>query len=404
MILCAHFFCLEADQITFLDNPARRQEQHNSNYVVVCCELCVSSHLLRKPMCGAAFPCKGSDGMRMTQESIDTFLTAQKESGASKDALRQRKGFVTFLYRWLPEDKELTKERLALWREEMQREGYSQQTILNYVKGINLYLDYMGWSQIRFNRGRAKDIKDIPFGYLTPLEPTGGKCRKDHLWRCQCRCGNIVELPATRLLLGNTLSCGCMKAEHILSASKYIGGTHLVLSLKEDEKKTDTRSGYTGVSPKRDKWYAHITYRGKRYHLGTYSNMEDAVKARARAKEMVMEDALQLLGDFEKLHKDDCKPNTEALPKAKPELSRDDEEKTPFLTVKRSDNTSGYPGVIRKRDKWAAKITYQKITYQLGSFLRIEDAIAVRKEAERKLKEDPCAFIEGQGLKKELCV
>ena len=342
--------------------------------------------------------------MRMTQESIDAFLENQIENGASKDAIRQRKGFVSFLYRWLPDDKQLSKERLVLWREDMVQKGYTQQTILNYVKGINLYLDYMGWSEIRFNRGRSKDIKDIPFGYLTPIEPTKEKHRKDYVWRCKCKCGNIVELPATRLLLGNTLSCGCMKVENILSASKFIGGTHLVLSLKEDEKKTDTLSGYTGVSPKRDKWFAHITYRGKRYHLGTYSNIEDAIKARARAKELVMEDALQLLEDFEEFHKDDYKPDRETLPKVKTAALQDTKEKTPFLTVKRSNNTSGYPGVSRSRDKWAAKITYQKITYQLGSYKSLDDAIAARKEAERKLKEDPRSFVDEQGLKKELCV
>lgn len=50
----------------------------------------------------------------------------------------------------------------------MQQKGYAQQAILNYVKGINLYLDYMGLSDIRITRGRAKDIRNLTFGYLTP--------------------------------------------------------------------------------------------------------------------------------------------------------------------------------------------------------------------------------------------
>ncbi len=339
--------------------------------------------------------------MQMTQESIDAFLQAQKSNGASNDALRQRKGFVTFLYCWLPEDKKLTKERLDLWRADMQEKGYSQQTILNYVKGINLYLDYMGWSDIRFHRGRAKDIGDLQFGYLTPIEPTGRKHRKDRVWRCKCKCGKIVELPATRLLQGNTLSCGCMKAESILFASKYIAGTHLALSLKEDARKADTLSGYTGVSPKRDKWYAYITYRGKRYNLGTYFNIEDAIKARARAKELVMEDALQLLEDFEALHKDDYKPNRKALPKVNTEVLHGTKEKTVYLTVTRTNNTSGYPGVFRKRDRWAARITYQKVTYQLGSFRSIDEAIAARKKAEQQLTEDPLSFVKAHDPKKD---
>lgn len=237
--------------------------------------------------------------MLMTQESIDAFLQTQKENGASKDTLRQRKNFVKFLYQWLPEDKELTKERLNLWRKDMQDKQYAKQTISNYVKGINLYLDYMGWSNIRFQRGSAKDIRDLQFGYLTPIEPTGKKHRKDCVWRCKCKCGKTVELPATRLLQGNTQSCGCLKTENLLIGSKYIAGTQLVSSLKEDEEKTDTISGYPGVAPKGHKWYAYITYRGKRYYLGTYPKKEDAIKARARAKELVMEDARKLLEEFE---------------------------------------------------------------------------------------------------------
>lgn len=331
--------------------------------------------------------------MQMTQESIDAFLENQKQNGASKDALRRREGFVACLFRWLPEDKKLTKERLNIWREDMQQKGYTQQTILNYVKGINLYLDYMGWSDIRFTRGRAKDIRDLTFGYLTPIEPTNNRQKSYVVWRCKCKCGNIVEVPATRLLMGNTLSCGCMKVENILSASKFIGGTHLVLSLKEDEKKQDTLSGCTGVSPKRGKWYAHITYRGTRYNLGTYSNIEDAIKARARAKELVMEDALQLLKDFEEFHKDDYKPDRNTLPKVKTVALQDTKEKTPFLTVVRHNNKSGHPGVCMRRNKWLAYITYKGKKYILGSFIEKEDAIVARKEAEKQLMEDPDSFV-----------
>ena len=342
--------------------------------------------------------------MRMTQESIDAFLTTQKENGASKDALRQRKGFISYLFRWLPENKELTRERLELWREDMGQRGYTQQTILNYVKGINLYLDYMGWSEIRFNRGKAKDIRNITFGYLTPIESTDKRHRKDVVWRCKCKCGNMVEMPATRLLTGNTLSCGCMKAENILSASKYIAGTHLIQSLKEDAPRSDNLSGYVGVSPKRDKWVAHITYRGKRYHLGTYSNIEDAVKARARAKELVMEDAEKLLEYFEELHKNDYKPDREILPKVVRIPLIVEGERIIRPTVARSNNSSGYPGVAKAKKKWRASISYQKKRYVLGYFSEIEDAIAARMEAEKRLEVDPQAFVIEQGRKKELCV
>lgn len=262
----------------------------------------------------------------------------------------------------------------------------------------------MGWAEIRFNRGKAKDIRNIPFGYLTPIEPTDKRNRKDVVWRCKCKCGNIVEMPATRLLVGNTLSCGCMKTENILSASKHIAGTHLVFSLKDDVRKTDTLSGYTGVAPKRDKWYAHITYRGKRYNLGTYSNIEDAVKARARAKELVMEDAQKLLEYYEALHKDDYKLDRSTLPKVKNEPLIVEKERVIRPTVVRSNNSSGYPGVTKARKKWKASISYQSERYVLGYFSEIGDAIAARMDAEKMLNEDPQDFVIKHGRKKELCV
>ena len=56
--------------------------------------------------------------------------------------------------------------------------------------------------------------------------------------------------------------------------------------------------------------------------------------------------------------------------------------------VVRVNNTSGTTGVFRKRDKWAAKITWQGRTFFLGSYDEIEEAIEARRGAERILKEN----------------
>ena len=274
----------------------------------------------------------------------------------------------------------------------MKDHGYSAQTELNYVKGINRYLDYMGLSEIRFNRGKAKDIAGKQFGYLTAIEPTGGKHRKDIVWRCRCKCGKEVEYPATRLLLGNTVSCGCLKGAHFKEINKYIDGTSLRQALEEQVYSTKAASGYTGVTIKRGKWQAHIKYKGQHISLGCYTNLEDAVKARARGKELVQADALGLLDFYEELHKDDpALPDRAQIKMQNKQVKK--EPPTPIgIRATRSNNTSGHPGVSRKRDKWAAKITFEKVTYQLGSYINIEDAIAVRKEAEQKLREDPVSF------------
>lgn len=46
------------------------------------------------------------------------------------------------------------------------------------------------------------------FGYLTVLEWLGhGK------WKCQCDCGNIIQVKTSNLTTGNTKSCGCYQKE-----------------------------------------------------------------------------------------------------------------------------------------------------------------------------------------------
>lgn len=330
----------------------------------------------------------------MTPESISSYIQYETDRGVSDNALRYYKRVTRAVFEWLPEEKDLTKDLLITWRQSLKDHGYSPDTELSYVKGINRYLDYMGRSDLRFNRGKAKDIAGRQFGYLTALEPTGGKYRKDLIWRCKCQCGREVEYPATRLLTGNTMSCGCLKGEHFKEINKYIDGTSLRQAIAEQVHSTRAMSGYTGVTTKRGKWKAYIRYKGQNISLGCYTSLEDAVKARARGKELVQMDALGLLDFYEELHKDDpARPNREQIRQAQekplPELSAG-----PRVRATRSNNTSGYPGVRRNRKKWIANITYQKVTYPLGTYERIEDAVIARQEAERLLLADPEQFQE----------
>lgn len=330
----------------------------------------------------------------MTPESVAAYIQYEQDRGASENTIRNDKRVTSSLYEWLTEDKMLTKNRLLAWRQSLKDHGYSSQTELNYVKGINRYLDYIGCSAIRFNRGRAKDIAGKQFGYLTAIEPTGEKYRKDFIWRCRCKCGKEVEYPATRLLTGNTMSCGCVRAGNLKMHNKYIDGTSIRQSMEERVFSNNARSGYTGVTVKRGKWLAYIRYKGQSISLGCYTKLEDAVKARARGKELVQMDAMGLLDFYEELHKDDpVLPNRAEIRKQHKQPKQ--EQPTPsILPALRSNNTSGHPGVSRKRDKWAAKITHRKITYQLGSYQSIDEAIAARKQAEKILQENPTGFSE----------
>ena len=145
-------------------------------------------------------------GFVMTPESMASFVESERNKGASENKLRRLRSALNLLYAFLLPKKELTREQLVAWRVDMNEKGYAYQTVQNYVKWLNLYLDYVGLSEIRFNRGKGKDISGMEFGYITAIEPTDKRDRRDIVWRCRCRCGTVLELPATRLLLNNTLS------------------------------------------------------------------------------------------------------------------------------------------------------------------------------------------------------
>lgn len=330
----------------------------------------------------------------MTSESIDGFCAYEAQRDASDNMRRRFICTTKALFEYLPDDKVISKERLLQWRNSLTVCGYSSQTILNYVKYINRYLDYMGWSSIRFNRGRFKDIAGLSFGYLTAIEPTGEKNRKDLIWRCQCKCGNMVELPATRLLLGNTLSCGCLHKDHFQQANKYIANTSLRQALEDNPISSNAISGYTGVTPKRGKWLAYIRYQGKHYSLGVYNNIEDAVKARARAKELVQKNAKDLLTFYEELHKQDPElPSRETEPFREFPTPSWIENSQPGTAAKRSDNRSGHTGVSLVHNRWQARICHCGVRYILGNFDEQADAVTARKKAEKLLRADPDAFV-----------
>ncbi len=336
-----------------------------------------------------------NDSHYMTQELMAAFIESETQSGASENTVRRLKATVKMLYEFLPEDKLLTRERLLEWRAYLNEKGYAYQTIQNYVKWINIYLDHVGLSDIRFNRGKGKDISGMEFGYITAIEPTDKRHRKDVVWLCRCRCGEMLEMPATRLILNNTLSCGCIQKEKIKRTNKYFGGTSLEKSLKDTVTSTRSMSGYVGVTRKRDKWQAYITYKRQHISLGVYDKLEDAVKARAAGKQAVMADAEALLKIYEEIH-----GNDEALP-SKATLPKNDLPYEPRVindqlmsAARRADNTSGYTGISLRRSKWEARICYNKRRYILGRFETLDEAIAERSRAENFLKLDPEAFIE----------
>ena len=133
-----------------------------------------------------------------------------------------------------------------------------------------------------------KDWVGKRFGKLTVIEYAGRE-NGMHQWRCKCDCGNTCTVGQTRLLEGTTQSCGCLRESVALENLKLAGGTSVtVLENVLSKVRSNNTSGCTGVyyHKKNNKWVATIRFRGNCYNLGSYTDREDAVKARRRGEEM----------------------------------------------------------------------------------------------------------------------
>ncbi len=57
----------------------------------------------------------------------------------------------------------------------------------------------------------AVDLKNKQFGRLTAIEATDKRLDNKVVWKCSCKCGNIVYVKSTSLTKGEKKSCGCLK-------------------------------------------------------------------------------------------------------------------------------------------------------------------------------------------------
>ena len=69
---------------------------------------------------------------------------------------------------------------------------------------------------------KFQDLTGEVFGRLTVLERDKNQGRRT-MWKCRCKCGNIVSVRAENLKSGNTKSCGCYSDENRHIAHKKHG-------------------------------------------------------------------------------------------------------------------------------------------------------------------------------------
>lgn len=136
------------------------------------------------------------------------------------------------------------------------------------------------------------DISGQRFGRLVALHPSRRYDKSGSvIWRCQCDCGNEVDVPYNSLMYTNQKSCGCQKKEHdqkLRTFLTHVAGTSVDM-LKSKRIPTDNTTGYKGVYLIRGKYVAKIVFQKKQYFLGTYEKIEDAAEARKEAEEVLFD-------------------------------------------------------------------------------------------------------------------
>lgn len=125
------------------------------------------------------------------------------------------------------------------------------------------------------------------FGRLTVIEEAKKHTKSSAAhWLCECECGNRKIVLSHNLRDGQVRSCGCITKERLseLSKSACFEGTKIIY-LNQNKAKNN-KTGCKGVSWSRNlkKYHAYITFKGKRYNLGFFDELEDAINARKNAE------------------------------------------------------------------------------------------------------------------------
>ena len=144
--------------------------------------------------------------------------------------------------------------------------------------------------------GGARNLTGQVFGRLTAISPTEKREKSGSIvWLCRCSCGSMTEASQNALSSGNVVSCGCRKRENdknIYSQLHLVDGTCIEF-LERRSRRSDNKTGYTGVSCCKGRFRASITFKGKRHSLGTYDTVEEAARVRERAKDSLHGDFLK---------------------------------------------------------------------------------------------------------------
>lgn len=248
-------------------------------------------------------------------------------------------------------------------------------------------------------KNTAIDITGKRFGKLVTLERIPAIHANKHTrWKCQCDCGNIVDIDLGNLMSGKSKSCGCTLSSH---------EENIIKLLKEHNISYEYQYEFDDLPNKPFDFYIDnsyiVEYDGQQHFLYTkygWSTKEKLVRTHKNdliKNEYCFKNNIPIIRipynkeyNFDDLvlnstnylfTKDIAKDYYGIDPEIESECNR---ENVRFDTPIK--NKSGFPGVClsKKYNKWRAYITVNGKRMDIGYFTNKEDAITARINAEIK--------------------
>ena len=218
------------------------------------------------------------------------------------------------------------------------------------------------------------DYINKTFDRLTGIEYLGVE-NGDSMMRWRCECGNIIDLPITRVKNGYVRSCGCLAKELAAKRLKKINE----YDLSGDHGIGCTSSGYKFYFDLEDyekiKKYTWTT--NQKGYICTSLQFDNE-------KKVLMMHNLVMNNDNNKVIIDHINHNVNDNRKSKLRTTTNCQNNMNHSLYK--NNTSGCSGVTwkEKNNKWEVRISVNKKRYNLGLYSDLDEAIKVRKQAEQK--------------------
>lgn len=120
----------------------------------------------------------------------------------------------------------------------------------------------------------------------------------DTTYICKCECGEIVKRHYDSIVNKQTSSCdSCSKKSKAIAVKEkvFFDGTQPSRIALDKQPTKANKSGIVGVNwdKSRGKWQASLRFKGHKYNLGRFDNIQDAIDARKEAEQKIFGDFLK---------------------------------------------------------------------------------------------------------------